>query len=226
MSTTETTKKPIMSGFKTKGLLEPVRVALEVAGVEYEQKAYDYGSNEFLELKPKLPFSQLPLYVDHQVSLVQTMAILRYIGRQYHMYGNNDQEAAYIDEAIEAFLDLKTVLLRAVFDPEIREKLDVYGASILPWLTDLENYLKRNKGGDGYFVGERFSIADACMYSVFDNYIKKLWPVYLDFHPLLSAYTSRIAELPAIQNYISSGRRPLLTLPPYAKVLSTPEDCQ
>merc|ERR1712137_872122 len=77
--TTKMSSNVTLTYFDLRGRVEGSRLALEYAGVPYEMKAVSF--EEFAELKPRLPFGQLPLYSDDQVRVAQSNTILRHIGR-------------------------------------------------------------------------------------------------------------------------------------------------
>jgi len=62
-----------------------------------------------------LAFPNLPWYIDEKVKLTQSNAILRYIGRKYNIYGNNDNEASEIDMLIDTALDILEEVVKVVF---------------------------------------------------------------------------------------------------------------
>ena len=65
-----------------------------------------------------LAFPNLPWYIDEKVKLTQSNAILRYIGRKYNIYGNNDNEASEIDMLIDTAADIQQAVIKIIFNPD------------------------------------------------------------------------------------------------------------
>ncbi|KAF4047186.1 Glutathione S-transferase C-terminal domain [Phytophthora infestans] len=91
--------------FNFGGRAEPVRLALYVGGVPFEDKRLT--REEFGALKSSFPLGQVPvLEVDGQV-LTQTDAILRYVGRLGGLYPTSSPFAALkVDEMLHALCEM------------------------------------------------------------------------------------------------------------------------
>lgn len=72
---------PTLTYFPIRGRAEVPRLILEQAGVSYEDKRITF--QDWPALKTTLPFGQLPNYEDEDVSIPQSMAIVRHLGRKY-----------------------------------------------------------------------------------------------------------------------------------------------
>jgi hypothetical protein len=77
--------------FDISGLGEPIRLALSVAQMPFEDKRLE--RDEFLALKPKLRFGQVPCLQVGSEELFQSSAILRYIGQAFDMSGAESARA-------------------------------------------------------------------------------------------------------------------------------------
>ena len=62
-----------------------------------------------------LPFPNLPYYIDGNVKLTQSDAILRHLGRKYKMYGVDDNYASVIDMLIDTSSDLRLGLAKKAY---------------------------------------------------------------------------------------------------------------
>ena len=78
--------------FGFRGLGEPIRLMLEDLGVDYED--HRVSDAEWADLKPKLPFRQMPRLEDGDVTLVQSQAILRHLARPRGLYGETKPSAS------------------------------------------------------------------------------------------------------------------------------------
>ena len=67
------------------------------------------------KFKIGLPFPNIPFYIDGNIKLSQSGAILRHLGKKYKMYGANDNEASIIDMLIELSADLRLGLAKQAY---------------------------------------------------------------------------------------------------------------
>merc|ERR1712186_288615 len=85
------------------GRAEFSRLLLAQAGVKYEDKRISQA--EWEKLKPTMPFAELPaLEVDGQ-TIVQSLAIARFIAKKHGLAGNGDMEAAKADMIVDGCSD-------------------------------------------------------------------------------------------------------------------------
>uniref|UniRef100_K3W6R3 Glutathione S-transferase n=1 Tax=Globisporangium ultimum (strain ATCC 200006 / CBS 805.95 / DAOM BR144) TaxID=431595 RepID=K3W6R3_GLOUD len=111
-----TVPKLKLTYFPRPGRGEPIRLALHIAGIPFEDERIT--PEELAVRKPSLPFNQLPvLEVDGDV-IAQSLAILRYVGTLSGLYPTNDPVLAFkIDELFCLIDDLHNV-----WGPSFREK--------------------------------------------------------------------------------------------------------
>ena len=96
-------------------------MVLAYSGTEYEDNAFDCTVRETWAEKKfsmGLDFPNLPYYIDDDVKLTQSNAILRYLGRKNGLYGSNDVEASTIDMLIDEAQDFKMALVKLAFNPD------------------------------------------------------------------------------------------------------------
>ena len=95
---------------------------LAYTGTEYEEdEELDAIAREsWVEKKFNmgLDFPNLPYYIDDDVKLTQSNAILRYLGRKNGLYGSNDVDASTIDMLIDEAHDFKMALARIAYNPD------------------------------------------------------------------------------------------------------------
>ncbi len=141
---------------------EPVRIALHAAGIDFEDERLSF--TEFGETRHKLRFGSLPvLEIDGNV-VTQSNAISRYVGKMAGLYPDDDLQALYCDEVLDALEDVNHYIVPTLFlqGDELRaarEKL------IAGWLTV---YLKGlgqllARGGNRYFADDHLTVADLKM---------------------------------------------------------------
>lgn len=82
---------PVLGYWDTRGLAQPIRNLLVYKGIDFVDKRYKFGPppgydhEEWLKEKFTLGlrFPNLPYYIDEDVKLTQSLAILRYLGRKH-----------------------------------------------------------------------------------------------------------------------------------------------
>ena len=152
-----------------------------------------------------VPFPNLPYLLDatgnKHVALVQTRAILRHIGRKYHLLGDDiDTFDVLLDECSD-FDDVLTGLsygnfdsAKSVFEEELRPKLQQFTA-----------HLER---AGPFLNGKDPCVAD---FKFFDTLSKlKVAEQEAGTHivassPAIMEYVSRVENLPAIAAYLASS---------------------
>ena len=89
---------------------------LHYTDTKYEDKIYQItNAPEWFAAKEQnvweLDFPNLPYFVDGDVKLSQSNAILRHIGRKHGLYGLDDKHAAEIDMLLDTIRDVKIGLI-------------------------------------------------------------------------------------------------------------------
>jgi len=156
--------KPKLTYFKAAGRGELPRLILEHAGVDYEYNAVTDWANQKQELAEVLTFGQIPLYQDSEVTLVQSQAIARYLGRKHGLAGANEVEAAKIDMLNEGIVELFGKLVSALFGSAESKAAGTktLHENLGKLLTPYENILA--KSHSGFLVGDKVSYADLHLY--------------------------------------------------------------
>ena len=93
-----------------------VRMLLHYTNTKYEDTVYSIKNvNEWQAAKANnawdLDFPNLPYYIDGDVKLTQSHAILRHLGRQHGLYGLDDNHASEIDMLLDTGRDIKMGLI-------------------------------------------------------------------------------------------------------------------
>lgn len=141
------------------GRAEPVRIALNAAGIDFEDRRISF--EEFGQIRNDLRFTCIPvLEIDGQ-QLTQSNAMLRYAGRLANLYPTDPIQAFYCDEILGAGEDVTNQIVRTFGRKgdelrAAREKLVSGRLTIM--LDGLEALLLR--GGGKFFADDRLTIAD------------------------------------------------------------------
>jgi len=200
---------PKLGYWNIRGLAQPIRLLLEEAGVEYEEKRYNYGppptfdrsewNNEKFNLG--LPLPNLPYYIDGDIKITQSLAIMRHIARTNNLVGKTEEEQVRADMAEQQLVDFRSAFVPMCYNPNF-ETLKV------DYLANLEGKLKVFSdllGTNPYFAGPNVTYVDFLIYEMLDQH-KYLDPNVLDKFANLKEFHARIEERPRIAAYLKSDK--------------------
>ncbi|KAG7378755.1 hypothetical protein PHYPSEUDO_009529 [Phytophthora pseudosyringae] len=155
--------------FSIAGRAEPIRLALFIGGIDFQDIRLSY--EEYENVKLKLPFNQLPVLEVDDEPVSQSLAILRFAGTLSGLYPTTDALAAFhVDEVLvlidEMFNSPEWRATVSERDPkkleEMREGLSK--GIILKTLEFLEKRVVAFKGL--YATGSELTVADLAIYAV------------------------------------------------------------
>ena len=138
---------------------EPVRIALNAAGIEFEDERLSF--EEFGKTRHTLRFNSLPVLEIDGDPVTQSNALSRYVGKMAGLYPDDDLQALYCDEVLDANEDLYHYIVPTLFlqGDELRAAREKLVAGWLTvYLKGLGQLLAR--GGNRYFADDRLTIAD------------------------------------------------------------------
>jgi len=195
--------------FNARGKAEPIRLLFAQAGVEYEDHRIE--KEEWPAVKPNTPFGQIPVLEVDGVKLCQSNAIARYVAKKFHLAGKTELEQAQVDMLIDCFEDATKPVFGFMLESDEAKKTVLktkYIDEQLPgYLTSIENLLKHNHGGDGFFVGTELTWADIA----FAHFVGRASMVskddFLTKFPKLQALKNRVEDQPKIKEWIK--KRPV-----------------
>lgn len=184
---------------------EPIRLALHLGGIAFEDKRFGYA--EFAEVRKTTPLSQVPVLHVDGVQVTQSDAITRYAGKLAGLYPTDAFQALLCDEVMDAVEDVN-VKLSATFgltgDALKDARTGLVNGTLPKYLAWLEAQLQAH-GGE-YFADGRLTIADLKVFT----FVRGLNSGQLDHvptdlvaqaAPLLSAHQQRIADTAAVAQY-------------------------
>ncbi|XP_076287866.1 glutathione S-transferase-like [Lasioglossum baleicum] len=156
--------------FPVSALGEPIRFLLSYGEAEFED--YRFDRKDWPKLKPEMPFGQVPVLEVDGKKVCQSVAISRYLAKQFGLAGKNDWEALEIDVTVDCIHDLRARIGAFAYETneDVKaEKLKIAKEQVPYYLERLDAQVKKN---DGYFVGGALTWADITFVSLLD---------YLDF---------------------------------------------
>jgi len=191
-----------------RGRAEAPRVILHDCKIQFDD--IRFTSDEWKAFKEKesksgkLPFGQVPLLEHGSFHLVQSNAILRYLGRKLDRYGSTDEERSLADQLMDGAEDSRLAYGRLIYTDKVAE--DKKAAYLTKWRGEMANF--QNLLGDRkYFVNAEFTVADASMYELLDIH-NRLFPGLMEEFPQLKAFHQRVEQRPNVRRYLESNMRP------------------
>ena len=212
---------------------EPIRLALFIGGVEFEDERVTYAAVN--EMRPTLPFGQLPVLRlpgggEGLGRASQSLALLRWAGRRAGLYPSEGAEAQLrCDEIEQAIADLQAALQPLWYEAACRrnphdgqpmvplsaeqlaEARRCVASVLLPArLGQLEARLAMS--GGAFFCGESLTTCDLLWYvfatEVLDGTTAGIGiaPSVLDGYPALTALCQRVAQLPKVVEWNARSR--------------------
>ncbi|XP_058382228.1 glutathione S-transferase P-like [Diceros bicornis minor] len=188
--------------FPVRGRCEAMRMLLADQGQSWKEEVVTKETWLQGPLKASCLYGQLPKFQDGDLTLYQSNAILRHLGRSLGLYGRDQREAALVDMVNDGVEDLRkrgSHLIRHGYE----EGKARYVQELPGHLKPFETLLAQNQGGQAFIVGDQISFAD---YNLLDLLLvhQVLAPGCLDSFPLLSAYVARLSARPKLKAFLAS----------------------
>jgi glutathione S-transferase len=212
---------PLLTYFDIRGRAETVRLILEEAAAPYRERRVTV--QEWPALKPDLLFGQLPIYEEDGEQILQSQAIIRHLARRHGLYGRDERERTRCDVVAESVNDAQFQIMTWFWSPEFHAQCAAWEKDALPdRLARLQQLLKQNGGGDGFWVGSALTFADLLAWHYLDC-VRAFSPPTLARFAKLLAFKQRIETRPRIAQYLASSRRPSTVTVHMAPFGGTPE---
>jgi len=204
--------KPLVLGYwDIRGLAAPIRLLLAHSGVAWEDKLYvtgpapTYDKTGWFSAKPNLglAFPNNPYLVDEDagVKLVQSKAILRYLGRRHGLVPQTDAEWIRVDQAEFEEFDLRDGFASLCYNPDFEQ-------ARLDWAKNLKVKLDQWNtfiGAGPWIAGVRLTYVDFSLFDILDQ-IMHLEKNALDGFPGLQDFMARFGNLEKVAAFMKSDR--------------------
>ena len=221
---------PVLHYFDVRGRGEVIRLALADIGVELNDASFtsaEWGKDRPDGLKAKwreeglIPFGQVPLLELDGYRLVQTHAILRFLGRTYGWYLGAPDELAAIDVVADGTEDVRKRLSEIKYSVDLTE--DEKRARLATYFADADAGAPRWLG---YF--ERLARRSATKWiagSPRPSHADYLLLDLLDYHEVMAPSPAAAAELLSVQRlpYLLQWRERMRGRPGLAEYLAGPK---
>ncbi|CAN7985536.1 unnamed protein product [Ixodes hexagonus] len=200
---------PVLGYTNVRGLAQSIRNLLTYKGVAFEDKQYKYGPPPAFEKaewnKDKqclgLQFPNLPYFIDGDVRITQTIAILRYLGRKHDLTARTPQEAVELDLLEQQANDLLWGLITTAMSPNFSDSRKFHEANLAAFLNNWSDHLRSRK----WVLGERVTYVDFLLYEALD-WNRQFKPDAFLVHAPVLEYLKRFEELPNIKEYFASSK--------------------
>lgn len=187
------------------GRAEPVRIAFHAGGIAFDDNRLSFP--EFGAMCESLRFKAVPVLEVDGVSVTQSNAICRYVGKLAKLYPEDALQALYCDEALDAVEDISqhigaTIGLEGEALQKARQQL--VDGRLSTNIKGLGEMLAR--GGGSYFADGRMTVADLKVFvqtrwltrGSLDHVPKDL---VARLAPALVEHESRVAQDPRVVAY-------------------------
>jgi glutathione S-transferase len=165
-------------------------------GIAYKEELV---SENWAELKPTMPFGQVPCLYDGNLQIVQSGAILRHLARKHGLYGSSELDKTMIDMIDDGQKDLRIKCIRMVYQ-DYEKGCEPFKKDLPNELKHFEKLLAQNGDGKSFFVGSSPSFVDYTMLDLLEM-LTTLDPDCLSECPALKGFMQRMAEPTPIKNY-------------------------
>lgn len=211
--------------FAIRGRAEPIRLALAVANVDYEEVTTDFEAMKKGAGTTEFPFGQCPCYKDEDLEnpISQMDAVVRHIARKHNLYGKNLAEQAMIDMILHGVEDSRTKYAELIYKHQLdEEKQKIYIETHCTNSTEsihgrnggahfhyFEEIVKRN-GSSDFAVGNSVTIADIGLFDLIDLHCRPCWEGKLCMKtnfPSLYALYEKVKALEGIEKHLNGSRR-------------------
>lgn len=200
---------PTLGYWKIRGLAQPIRLLLNYVGEDFEDVRYEqgdapeYSRDSWFKVKFTLglPIPNLPYYIDGDIKITQTNAILRYIARKHNLLGATEAERVNVDVMMDQAMDLRNTIVSIVYNKEYEKLKTDYFKNLPSRLEPFENFIGENP----WFAGQNVTVCDFHIYELLDQ-LRIMDPGCLDKFSKLKAFIDRFEALPKIKAYLSSSQ--------------------
>jgi len=198
-----------LSYFNIKALAEPIRLIFAYAEVEYEDHRIE--RENWPGLKETYPWGQMPVLQVGDKTLSQSNSISRYLAKKYKLQGDDDWEAAKMDEYADALTDFRQEWRKHFMEQDETKKAELkknFDEVVVPkYLSKFDAIVAAN--GGQYLVGKRVSWVDLQM-AHFLDFFSISSPALLDNYENLKKLKETVFEIPQIKAWIE--KRPVTAM--------------
>ena len=187
--------------FPVKALGEPIRFLFSYGGVEFED--YRFDREDWPKLKPEMPFGQVPVLEVDGKKVCQSVAICRYLAKQFGVAGKNDWEALEIDSTVDTIHDLRLKIGAYHYETneQVKAEKKKVALELMPfYLERLDAQVKKN---GGHFVGGAFTWADFTFVALLDYLNFMMGSNIIEKYENLTQLKNKVLAIPQIKSWVA-----------------------
>ncbi|KAM7312098.1 glutathione S-transferase [Ixodes scapularis] len=212
---------PTMGYTHARGLAQYIRNLLVYKGIPFEDKQYktgpapDFDRSDWTNVKFTLglKFPNLPYFIDGDVKMTQSVAIIRHLGRKYDLAARTEEEAMELDQLEQQAKDLLWGLAMTAMNPAFETARARYEKNLGNLLKPWAEHLRERR----WVMGDRLTYVDFIVHEALD-WNRAFKPEAFEEYPELVEYLQRFRALPNMEEYLTSeAYRAMPLLGPMAK---------
>lgn len=191
--------------FDTAGRGEPLRIVLNAANIDFEDKRISF--KEFATLVPELPMGAVPIIEIDGTHYTQSNGLMRFYGKQAGLYPEDAWEAYKCDEVMGLTEDMTNKMV-ATFglkdDALVAARDKLIKGPMTQFLSLLDARLEA--AGGQYMANNALTVADLKVTSQLQTFASGFLEhvptdIVSQIAPRMQAYLERIAKEPVVTNY-------------------------
>jgi len=198
---------PILAYWDIRGLAQAIRLLLGYTKTTFENKLYacgegpDFDKTCWTDVKFNLGFDfpNLPYYVDGDIKITQSNAILRHVGRKNGLDGKSEAEKVRVDIMENQIMDLRNGFIGVCYRPGFTDNRPKYIANVAILFKLFQDFL----GDNNWLAGPNITFVDFHFWELLDQHLE-FESAILDDFPKLRAFHKRFLDLPEIKEYMAS----------------------
>nr|AAB01056.1 S-crystallin [Doryteuthis opalescens] len=214
--------------FNGRGRAEILRMMFAAAGVKYMDKRFEF--NEWDKYRKDMPCMCVPvLEMDGGMKMPETMAIARYLAREYNFYPKSNMDMMRCDYIADCFYEIMHDYMRYYHWKNGRFRFGDNGMmtsdngnnsgnmdsnydNYMQWrymntmnrvMPFMERTLSMRNGGSHFFMGDQMTWCDMMCYCCLENPYMENQSMFSNY-PKLMALRTRVSSHPKISTYLKS----------------------
>lgn len=191
--------------FNGRGRAEIARLIFAAAGESFEDVRYE--RNEWPAHKSEMPLGQMPVLEIDGVKLPQSMAIARFLAKQFGLAGKDNFEQAKVDAVVDTSSDMALKFIPIHMEQnEEKKKADMekfFTEELPKHLKNLEQLGSLYGHGSSFFVGNQLTWADLEVYDMLEHLVRIDGKI-LQGHPWLQQNREAVEKHPKIAAHLKS----------------------
>jgi len=200
----------LLAYWDIRGFAEPIRLMLEYSDQSYEEKKYstggppDFKRTMWTDVKEglDLDFPNLPYYVDGDLKISESWAIMRHVGRHGNLMPDGNHANALCDQAQGVVHDLRMQFVMMCYLPDFPNNKKNFFDNQFPLKAgNLEKYLGKHR----YLAGEKLTYVDFALCEILDQ-MRLMEGEEVGKYPNMCKYLDDFMALERIAAYRNSDR--------------------